>query len=272
MVPAAAGGSGSGSVTSVSVASANGFAGTVANPTTTPAITMETSITGLLKGNGTAVSEAVSGTDYLTPTGSGASLTGITASQVGALPSTDDLSAIASANATAGNVAMNSHKITGLANGTAATDAAAFGQILGGQAEYNAVTANYASTASASTWTAADALSGAKPSITLPNDGNTYQVEFFASIIESGTAVETSVGLGTGAATIDQLAIFTIDVPLAASKTGIYFKTQNIIGSGQTIAPYVFNTTGGITITFSANAVGTSNASSPSWLAAYRVA
>ena len=48
-------GGGSGTVTSVSVASANGFAGTVANPTTTPAITMETTITGLLHGNGTAV-------------------------------------------------------------------------------------------------------------------------------------------------------------------------------------------------------------------------
>ena len=52
-----------------------------------------------------------------------------TALQVGALPSTDDLSAIATANATAGNVSINSHKITNLANGTAATDAAAFGQI-----------------------------------------------------------------------------------------------------------------------------------------------
>jgi hypothetical protein len=52
-----------------------------------------------------------------------------TAAQVGALPSTDDLSAIASANATAGNVSLNSHKITGLANGSVATDAAAFGQI-----------------------------------------------------------------------------------------------------------------------------------------------
>jgi Pectate lyase superfamily protein len=52
-----------------------------------------------------------------------------TASQVGALSSTSDLSAIAAANATAGVVSMNAHKITGLSNGTAATDAAAFGQI-----------------------------------------------------------------------------------------------------------------------------------------------
>ena len=58
-------GKGSGSVTSVSVVSANGFAGTVATATTTPAITLTTSITGLLKGNGTAISAAVANTDYV---------------------------------------------------------------------------------------------------------------------------------------------------------------------------------------------------------------
>jgi len=55
---------GGGTVTNVSVVTANGFAGTVANPSTLPAITLSTSVTGLLKGNGTAISAAVSGTDY----------------------------------------------------------------------------------------------------------------------------------------------------------------------------------------------------------------
>jgi hypothetical protein len=53
-----------GTVTSVSVVSANGFAATIATPTTTPAITIETTITGILQGNGTAISAA-------TTTGSG---------------------------------------------------------------------------------------------------------------------------------------------------------------------------------------------------------
>ncbi len=44
-----------GTVTSVSVVSANGFAGTVATATTTPAITLSTTITGVLSGNGTAI-------------------------------------------------------------------------------------------------------------------------------------------------------------------------------------------------------------------------
>lgn len=56
-----------GTVTSVSVVSANGFAGTVANPTTTPAITLSTTVTGIVKGNGTALSAATAGTDYQAP-------------------------------------------------------------------------------------------------------------------------------------------------------------------------------------------------------------
>jgi len=65
----AGGGGGSGTVTSVSVVSANGFAGTVATATTTPAITLTTSITGVLKGNGTAISAATAGSDYVAPGG-----------------------------------------------------------------------------------------------------------------------------------------------------------------------------------------------------------
>lgn len=58
---------GAGTVTTVSVVTANGFAGTVANATSTPAITLTTSITGVLKGNGTAISAATAGVDYPYP-------------------------------------------------------------------------------------------------------------------------------------------------------------------------------------------------------------
>jgi hypothetical protein len=60
---------GSGTVTTVSVVSANGLTGSVANATSTPAITLSTSITGVLKGNGTAISAATAGTDYVAPGG-----------------------------------------------------------------------------------------------------------------------------------------------------------------------------------------------------------
>jgi len=60
-------GGGTGTVTSVSVATANGLAGTVATSTTTPAITLSTTVTGVLKGNGTSISAATANTDYQSP-------------------------------------------------------------------------------------------------------------------------------------------------------------------------------------------------------------
>lgn len=54
-------GAGSGTVTSVSVNSANGLSGSVSNPTTTPAITLSTSVTGVLKGDGTSISAQSTG-------------------------------------------------------------------------------------------------------------------------------------------------------------------------------------------------------------------
>jgi hypothetical protein len=50
-------------LTSVAVTSANGFAGTSSGGTT-PSLTLTTTLTGLLKGNGTAMSAATAGTDY----------------------------------------------------------------------------------------------------------------------------------------------------------------------------------------------------------------
>ncbi len=56
---ASSGAAPTGTVTTVSVATANGFAGTVANATTTPAITMSTTINApILAGNATAISAA----------------------------------------------------------------------------------------------------------------------------------------------------------------------------------------------------------------------
>jgi hypothetical protein len=56
-------------VTEVSVANANGFTGNVSDPTTTPIITIESTVTGLVKANGTAQSAAVEGVDYYAPGG-----------------------------------------------------------------------------------------------------------------------------------------------------------------------------------------------------------
>lgn len=58
--------SGGGSLTDLTVVTANGFSGSVANPTTTPAITLSTTISGMLKGSDGAIVGAVAGTDYAT--------------------------------------------------------------------------------------------------------------------------------------------------------------------------------------------------------------
>jgi trimeric autotransporter adhesin len=53
-------------MTTVSVASSNGFAGT-SSGTSTPTLTLTTTVTGLLKGNSGAISAATAGTDYVAP-------------------------------------------------------------------------------------------------------------------------------------------------------------------------------------------------------------
>jgi len=57
---------GTGTVTAVSVATANGLAGTSSGGAT-PALTLSTSVSGVVKGNGTALSAATAGTDYVAP-------------------------------------------------------------------------------------------------------------------------------------------------------------------------------------------------------------
>ena len=51
-------------VTAISIASSNGLAGTSSGGAT-PELTLTTTITGILKGNGTAISAAVANTDYM---------------------------------------------------------------------------------------------------------------------------------------------------------------------------------------------------------------
>lgn len=80
-----------GTVSSVSVASANGFGGSVSNPTTTPAITLTTSCNGVCKGNGTALATATAATDYVAP----ATATNFTAQQNFGTASLTDASSIA---------------------------------------------------------------------------------------------------------------------------------------------------------------------------------
>lgn len=81
---------GGGSVTSVSVVSANGLAGTVANPTTTPAITLSTTISGILFGNGTSIAAAIAANFPIlnqNTTGTASNITASSNSTLTSLPS-----------------------------------------------------------------------------------------------------------------------------------------------------------------------------------------
>jgi hypothetical protein len=120
-----------GTVTSASVVTANGFAGTVATATTTPAITLTTSITGVLKGNATAISAATAGTDYLAPP-SGTAI--LKANSGGAL-----------ANATAGtDYVAPATATTFTATQTFAGSSSALAEILSNAAEIATVSATAA--------------------------------------------------------------------------------------------------------------------------------
>jgi len=114
--------SGTGSVTSVSVSSGNGFAGSVANPTTTPAITISTSVNGIMKGNGTSASAAVSGTDYAPATSGTSILKGNGSGGFSnATSGTDYAPATSGSSLLTGNGSGGFTNVTALPSGTTAT-------------------------------------------------------------------------------------------------------------------------------------------------------
>jgi hypothetical protein len=116
-----------GTVTAVSVVSANGLAGSSSGGTT-PALTLSTSITGVLKGNGTAISAAVAGTDYVTPTGT-TTLTNKTI-EAGTFTNgyTEEVFALGTSGSLALNPANGSIQTCVLAGNPTFTDSLAAGQ------------------------------------------------------------------------------------------------------------------------------------------------
>jgi hypothetical protein len=104
-----------GTVTSVSVATANGFAGTVANASTTPAITISTGITGVLKGNGTAISAATAGTDYSAGTSANASGLVYSTTTTGALTTATGAQVASALGST--NITGSAANVTGIVAG-----------------------------------------------------------------------------------------------------------------------------------------------------------
>lgn len=161
------GGSG-GTVTSVSVVTANGFAGTVATATTTPAITLTTSITGILQGNGTAISAAPT-------TGSGNVV--LSTSPVLTTPNIGSATGSVSGNAGTATALQTARTINGVSfDGTSnITVAAAAGTLTGSTLAAGVTASSLTSvgTITSGTWngTAVDVAHGGTGDTTLTNHG-----------------------------------------------------------------------------------------------------
>jgi hypothetical protein len=132
---------------------------------------------------------------------------------------------------------------------------------IGKQAAYSKITASVTQSITLATWTA---ISGA-PSITLPNDGNTYKVEFTVDNIQASVAANCYIALGTAAATASIFGLTEINASISATPYYGCCNIQSITGSGQTLLVIGY-TSATLTLTLSAFTYG------PCELAAYRVA
>lgn len=166
---------GTGTVTSTSVVSANGFAGTVATSATTPAITITTTITGMVKGNGAALLAAVADTDYLTPA---------TASTT-YVPQTRTING----QALTGNISLN---LTGVVTSTGNATSIADGALALSKLGQSGATNGQVATWNGSAWAPATPSGG----------GGATNLAYTASatngIVASSTGTDATIPLGTG--------------------------------------------------------------------------
>lgn len=177
-----------GTVTAVSVTTANGLAGTSSGGAT-PALTLSTTVTGLLKGNGTAISAATSGTDYAPATSGTSILKGNGSGGFSNATSGTDY-----APATSGTSILKGNGSGGFSNATANTDyLAASGPIVTGTLQFNGATSGYVGFQAAA---AAGSTTYTFPSA----DGSSGQ-----ALVTNGSAT-----LSWGSAGISQAKVFVI--------------------------------------------------------------
>jgi hypothetical protein len=223
------GGGGGGSVTTVSVVNTNGFDGTVANATTTPAITIKTTITGLLKGNGTAISAATLNTDYLS-----------------------SASTINNTTAPSADFSMNSHKITSVLDPTNPQDAAtkAYSDALVSGVQYKA-SVKYATTAAL----AANTYNNGAGTITMNAvgiiaiDGNNTVLNDEVLIKDEGTQSHNGIYKVTTQGTAGVAGVFTRRTDYDAGSEVVAGTTVSTT-AGSTLSNTIWTqiTTGTITI------------------------
>jgi hypothetical protein len=237
-----------GTVTAVSVVSANGFAGTSSGGAT-PALTLSTTITGVLKGNGTAISAATSGTDY------SAGTSGLT---TGILKSTTTTGALSIA--VAGDFPTLNQNTTGSA-ATLTTPRAIYGNNFDGSAALTQIIAStYGGTGNG--FTKFSGATTAEKTYSLPDASTTILTTNAAVTIAQGgtgqTTQQAALTALSGTQTSGQYlrsngtntllsAIQAADVPtLNQNTTGTASNVTGVVaiangGTGQTTANTAFN-------------------------------
>jgi hypothetical protein len=144
---------------------------------------------------------------------------------------------------------------------------------IGAQVAYNAVTTNCTNTtATGGTLASCDHTSGTSPTVTLPNDGGTYNLETQAPYFTSSTSAD-EVFIAIYDTTNSQVLAGTIWAGAGISTVGTGFpalKAGSVTGAGQVVKVYTCSATSTRTITIGAGSGGAGIAS-PFWLAATKV-
>ncbi|HEV2403741.1 MAG TPA: hypothetical protein VGS08_06100 [Candidatus Saccharimonadales bacterium] len=183
-----------------------------------------------------------------------------TAAQVGALPSTDDLSAIASANATAGDVSLNSHKLTNVHDPSNAQDAATKNYVdttAQGLSPKQSVAAATTTALPANTYN--NGSSGVGATLTanstgaLSVDGYTVQTNDRLLIQNEGTTANNGIYVVTNTGGVSAAYVLTRsnDFDLSSQVAGSYVFTEH--GTVNAGAGFVCTTTG--TVTFGSTSI-----------------
>lgn len=209
------GGAGVGTVTNVSVVNANGFSGTVANATTTPAITLNTTVSGMLKGDGSAISAAAVGTDYSA---------GTSALGTGILKSTTGTGALSIA--VAGDFPTLNQNTTGSA-ATLTTSRSIHGGSFNGSADVtNIIASTYGGTGNGFTKFSGPATS--EKTFTLPNAS--------ATILTDNATVTAAQG-GTGIASYTTGDLLYASAATTLGKLSAVATGNALISGGVSTAP-----------------------------------
>jgi hypothetical protein len=253
------GGGGSGTVTSVSVVAANGLTGTVSNSTTSPAITLSTTVTGVLKGDGTTVSAATANTDYLTPpsgtallkAGSGGALTNAAAGTDYQAPISLTTTGTSGAATFASNVLNIPNYAAGSGSGTVTSASVVSANGFAGTVANPSTTPAITLTTSISgmlkgsggALAAATANTDFQSPISLTTSGSTGAATLISNVLNipnysaAGTVTSITAGTGLSGGTITSSGTIAIDstvVTLTGTQT-LTNKTVTALASASTV-------------------------------------